>query len=31
MTLKKDEIFEEEFTCCSKIDMRDLTDFDMTT
>ena len=31
MTMKNDEKFEEELTCCFKIDMRNLTDFDQST
>ena len=31
MTLKNDAKFGEDLTCCFKIDMRNLTDFDPTT
>ena len=31
MTLKTDEIFEDELTCHFKIDMRNLTNFDPST
>ena len=31
MTLKNDTKFGEDLTCCFKIDMRNLTDFDPTT
>ena len=31
MTLKNDGKFEEELTCCFKIDMRNLTNFDSRT
>ena len=31
MTMKNDAKFEEELTCCFKIDMRTLTNFDPCT
>ena len=31
MTLKNDEKSEEELTCCFKIDIRNLTNFDLST
>ena len=31
MTVKNDTKFEEELTCQFKIDMRDLTNFDLST
>ena len=31
MTMKSDEKFEEELTCCFNIDMRNLTNFDPST
>ena len=31
MTLKNDEKSEEELTCCFKIDIRNLTNFDSST
>ena len=31
MTMKNDTKFEEELTCCFKIDMRNLTNFDPST
>ena len=31
MTLKNNAKFGEDLTCCFKIDMRNLTDFDPTT
>ena len=31
MTMKNDAKFGEDLTCCFKIDMRNLTDFDPTT
>ena len=31
MTMKNDAKFEEEFTCCFKIYMRNLTNFDLST
>ena len=31
MTMKKNAKFEEELTCCFKIDMRNLTNFDLST
>ena len=31
MTLKNDEKCEEELTCCIKIEIRDLTNFDLCT
>ena len=31
MTLKNDEKFEEEYTCCFKIKRRNLTNFDLCT
>ena len=31
MTMKNDEKFEIELTCCFEIDLRNLTDFDPST
>ena len=31
MTIENDAKFEEELTCCFKIDMRNLTNFDPST
>ena len=31
MSMKKDAKFEEELTCCFKIDMRNLTNFELST
>ena len=31
MTMKNDAKFEEELTCCFKIDMSNLTNFDLST
>ena len=31
MTMKNDTKFEEELTCCFKIDTRNLTNFDQST
>ena len=31
MTMKNDEKSEEELTCCFKIDIRNLTNFDLRT
>ena len=31
MTMKNDAKFEEESPCCFKIDIRNLTDFDLST
>ena len=31
MTMKNDATFEKELTCCFKIDMRNLTNFELST